>query len=390
MFPNDLQLCIRLAIYTGKHGFIIMVYVFVIIFCCFHLMTNGEVRSFVGMSMAGINLTLSKKELSICKNNLLDLKAYHYENWVSRSYNSQLSEKRTYQKSCRLLKYTTGRAVKCIDALNEERINQENLVMENNSKIFQKLHFVFVGDSRMRQQFYNFLKLIPDYDRKTQPIKTENNSMLFHHHDIDVESKILRLLVSFKWRPIINETVMETIHEWEISEKTEKPHMIILSIEVYHMLEENGGDFKMFEEKAKQLFGMLHKLSTNSQVIWLNQYPTIDFGLMPHIYKFAINSEKIHQYNKAVRYIIKNPSNIRIWDSSNTLAEEYVRGCVIFPERESEFFFSKTKFVPFEPINTKPYINCQDFIHIGYAALSQATQIFYNDLCNGKVYSLAP
>ncbi len=54
--------------------------------------------------------------------------------------------------------------------------------------------------------------------------------MLFHHHDIEVESKILRLLVSFKWRPIINETVMEMIHEWENSEKTEKPQKIILSI----------------------------------------------------------------------------------------------------------------------------------------------------------------
>jgi hypothetical protein len=54
--------------------------------------------------------------------------------------------------------------------------------------------------------------------------------MLFHHHDIEVESKILRLLVSFKWRPIINETVMEMIQEWEMIEQTEKPHMIILSI----------------------------------------------------------------------------------------------------------------------------------------------------------------
>jgi hypothetical protein len=71
------------------------------------------------------------------------------------------------------------------------------------------------------------------------------------------------------------------------------------------MLEENGGDFKIFEEKAKQLFGMLHKFSATNQVIWLNQYPTTEFGLVPHFIKFAINSEKIHRYNEAVRYILK-------------------------------------------------------------------------------------
>lgn len=72
---------------------------------------------------------------------------------------------------------------------------------------------------------------------------------------------------------------------------------------------------------------------------------------------------------------------MRIWDSSNPLAEEYVRSCVIFAERElrnSAFIKSG----PDQYINTKPFKNCQDYIHTGYVALSEATQLFYNDICN--------
>lgn len=47
-------------------------------------------------------------------------------------------------------------------------------------------------------------------------------------------------------------------------------------------------------------------------------------------------------------------------------------------------FFIKNGKDPF--INCKPYINCLDYIHTGYVALSQATQLFYNDICNSKMY----
>ncbi len=81
----------------------------------------------------------------------------------------------------------------------------------------------------------------------------------------------------------------------------------------------------------------------------------------------------------------RNYESIRIWDSSNPLAEEYVRSCQMNAEREyPNPFFIKNGKDPF--INCKPYINCLDYIHTGYVALSQATQLFYNDICNSKMY----
>lgn len=84
---------------------------------------------------------------------------------------------------------------------------------------------------------------------------------------------------------------------------------------------------------------------------------------------------------------VRNYSGIRIWDSSNPLAEEYVRSCLVFPEREENHSFYIRKDKPFAPISSKPYISCLDFIHTGSVALAQATQILYNGICNAKVYN---
>jgi hypothetical protein len=69
-------------------------------------------------------------------------------------------------------------------------------------------------------------------------------------------------------------------------------------------------------------------------------------------------------------------SNIRVWDSSNAMAEEYVRGCAVFWRDQS-----LDSFLPVvEYANS--FINCNDNVHTGNSALSQAMQLFYNDMCN--------
>jgi hypothetical protein len=80
-----------------------------------------------------------------------------------------------------------------------------------------------------------------------------------------------------------------------------------------------------------------------------------------------------------------NYSGIHIWDSGNPLAEEYIRSCAIFPQRDGHHSFDLEIDDPFNPIVSKPYVNCLDFIHTGSVALAQATQILYNGICNAKM-----
>lgn len=169
---------------------------------------------------------------------------------------------------------------------------------------------------------------------------------------------------------------------------------------VHHMMEENGGSFKLYREHLLKLAPILGQLANASRIVWLNQYPSVDSNSWVNEHNTVIFSEKIHNYNRALRqilewvystlspwsiysihfdiYLIRNEqSNIRVWDSSNPLAEEYVRGCATLKRDE-----------PFE-IDDRPYLfkdvayaDCNDYIHTGYSALSQATQLLFNDICN--------
>lgn len=88
---------------------------------------------------------LSHNELPVCKGNLLDQREYHYEGEELGSFDS--SRLMSKNGPCRLSKYTVERAVTCFDTIRENRPKK------------QLLHLVFIGDSRIRQQFFNFLRV---------------------------------------------------------------------------------------------------------------------------------------------------------------------------------------------------------------------------------------
>jgi hypothetical protein len=73
------------------------------------------------------------------------------------------------------------------------------------------------------------IQMIPDYDRKSKPSVIPSR----FHYDIDVTSRILRLRVSFKWRPLMDSNVTETLRQWTTLKATERPCLIILSIGPY-------------------------------------------------------------------------------------------------------------------------------------------------------------
>ncbi|KAI9559232.1 hypothetical protein GHT06_016021 [Daphnia sinensis] len=303
--------------------------------------------------------------LPVCKGNLLDQRKYHYKEEGHGSFDS--SQLISTNGPCRLLTYTVERAVTCFDAIRKNRSEK------------QLLHLVFIGDSRIRQQFFNFLRLIPDHDRKSRPSPIPP----IHHGDIDVISDVLMLKLSFQWRPLLDDNVTETIRQWASpNHETERPYLIFLSMVLWHLVRIHSQDeYNVYQGKLKVINPILNQLSKGSQIIWLHQYPMLTFyGGMPYggVHDSdIILSEKAHRYNKDVRHILRNNSSIRIWDSSNPLAEEYVRGCALIRRGHPGPRFYK------DPDHS--FIDCNDYIHTGYSALSLATQILFNDICNAQM-----
>jgi hypothetical protein len=82
-------------------------------------------------------------------------------------------------------------------------------------------------------------------------------------------------------------------------------------IAVWHMLQSQGANFSLYQKKLNEFAPILGQLSNVSQVIWLNQYPTVDFYGNINAHNTDIHLQKIHHYNQAVRRILGlvEPSN---------------------------------------------------------------------------------
>ena len=103
-------------------------------------------------------------------------------------------------------------------------------------------HIAFIGDSRIRQQFLSFIKvlfifsfsftiylhlkqLIPDCDR--QP-NEELEDQLFHK-DVNITSRLLNdLIISFRWRPEINQHLIKDLLNWISQSSQTAPDFILI------------------------------------------------------------------------------------------------------------------------------------------------------------------
>lgn len=61
--------------------------------------------------------------------------------------------------ACQLLHYTTQRVVDCLDSLHHQDDSSSSSIHHYSPDNKGLLHFVFMGDSRIRQQFLNFIKV---------------------------------------------------------------------------------------------------------------------------------------------------------------------------------------------------------------------------------------
>lgn len=74
---------------------------------------------------------------------------------------------------------------------------------------------------------------------------------------------------------------------------------------VWHMIQSEGTDqHQLYQKKLKELAPVLDQLANVSHIIWLNQFPTLEFYGNIGELNTDIHSEKIHHYNLAIRRIL--------------------------------------------------------------------------------------
>uniref|UniRef100_A0A8D2KK24 CAS1 domain containing 1 n=1 Tax=Urocitellus parryii TaxID=9999 RepID=A0A8D2KK24_UROPR len=123
-------------------------------------------------------------------------------------------------------------------------------------------HIAFIGDSRIRQLFYSFVKII------NPQFKEEGNK----HENIPFEDKIASVKVDFLWHPEVNGSMKQCIKVWT-EDSVAKPHVIVAGAATWSIKIHNGSNEALSQYKMNitSIAPLLEKLAKTSDVYWVLQ-----------------------------------------------------------------------------------------------------------------------
>lgn len=179
-------------------------------------------------------------------------------------------------------------------------------------------HIAFIGDSRIRQLFYSFVKII------NPQFKEEGNK----HENIPFEDKVASLKVDFLWHPEVNGSMKQCIKLWT-EDAVSKPHVIVAGAATWSIKIHNGSEEALSQYKMNitSIAPLLEKLAKTSDVYWVLQDPVYEDLLSEN--RKMITNEKIDAYNEAAVSILNSSartskSNVKMFSVSKLIAQETI------------------------------------------------------------------
>ncbi|KAF4794294.1 CAS1 domain-containing protein 1 isoform X3 [Turdus rufiventris] len=158
-------------------------------------------------------------------------------------------------------------------------------------------HVVFIGDSRIRQLFYSFIKLI------NPQVKEEG----IKHGNIPFEDKSASIKVG----------------------SVAKPHIIVVGAATWSIKIHNGSNEALAQYKINitSIAPLLEKLAISSDVYWVLQDPVYEDMLSES--RKMITNEKIDAYNEAAVRILNSSSRnskakVKVFSVSKLIAQETI------------------------------------------------------------------
>nr|XP_051708942.1 N-acetylneuraminate 9-O-acetyltransferase isoform X1 [Oryctolagus cuniculus] len=179
-------------------------------------------------------------------------------------------------------------------------------------------HIAFIGDSRIRQLFYSFVKII------NPQFKEEGNK----HENIPFEDKVSSVKVDFLWHPEVNGSMKQCIKVWT-EDPIGKPHVIVAGAATWSIKIHNGSNEALSQYKMNitSIAPLLEKLAKTSDVYWVLQDPVYEVLLSEN--RKMITNEKIDAYNEAAVSILNSStrnskSNVKMFSVSKLIAQETI------------------------------------------------------------------
>ncbi|XP_063235873.1 N-acetylneuraminate 9-O-acetyltransferase isoform X2 [Bacillus rossius redtenbacheri] len=177
----------------------------------------------------------------------------------------------------------------------------------------QHNHFVFVGDSRVRQLYSAFLSNVEPGDAQRPTASSQRGS-----RDLLFEDSQLMLRVEFLWRPTVSEQMAADFLRWK--KQDDPPSVIVVGCAIQTMVEGNGSTDAL-NEYSMNLTYLVQAIDAivekKRYVLWALQAP-VNEEKLPASLSMVTNKE-IDVYNKAAVEVLRH-SAAQVWASARLVA----------------------------------------------------------------------
>nr|XP_018910627.1 PREDICTED: CAS1 domain-containing protein 1 [Bemisia tabaci] len=176
-------------------------------------------------------------------------------------------------------------------------------------------HFVFMGDSRLRGLYQEFVKQFQPSIPGTSDISEKPI-----HSDLNFADASLKLVVEFIWSPFVSKRMTQHLMRWQ----NQGPSVIIMNSGSWAIKQSNGS-VEVVNEYAANISRLVHLFDglTNqkTRAIWLLQEPVNEEKLSPA--RMAITNMMIDRYNAAAMEVLQH-SAVEVWSSSRLIAQVHM------------------------------------------------------------------
>lgn len=158
-----------------------------------------------------------------------------------------------------------------------------------------KKRIVFAGDSRIRQLFYSFVKIV-------DPERTEDGNK---HEDIFFQDEKSSLSVDFLWYPEANNSMKERLMSWT-HEASARPDVVILGAATWSIKLHSGSSETLQQYRANLTAIAVHldRLAEHGEVYWVLQDPVYEDVLSEN--RKMITNQQVDLYNEVAMEVLNN------------------------------------------------------------------------------------
>lgn len=125
--------------------------------------------------------------------------------------------------------YTIKDIAQCFDqGLKRRRRRRGHQDDDDQQQQQRPYHIAFIGESIPRFQYSSFIEVFPDYDRVIAVEPHDGVIKMSKHTDRNETSRLLNVIVSFRWRPLIDDKFIATLRQWNTPPYSSTPDLIVM------------------------------------------------------------------------------------------------------------------------------------------------------------------